>query len=38
MVDVSIFYKSEKTSGQTVWPKKIKFVPYHGRLVQLLYC
>ena len=26
LVEVSIFYKSEKTSGQTVWPIKIKTV------------
>ena len=26
LVEVSIFYKSEKTSGQTVWPRKIKKV------------
>ena len=26
LVEVSIFYKSEKTNGHTVWPKKIKTV------------
>ena len=26
LVKLSIFYKSEKNSGQTVWPKKIKKV------------
>ena len=26
LVEVSISYKSEKTSGQTVWPIKIKAV------------
>ena len=39
MVEVSNFYKSEKTSGQTVRPKKIKtvalIVRYHGRLPSL---
>ena len=37
LVEVNIFNKTEKMSGQTVWPKKIKkgstFVPCHGRLV-----
>ena len=28
LVKVSIFYKSEKTSGQTVWPIKIKTVAF----------
>ena len=32
-VEVSIFYKLEKMSSQTVQPKKINFVPYHGCLV-----
>ena len=26
LVEVSIFYKSEKTNGQTVWPIKIKTI------------
>ena len=26
MLDISNFYKTEKTSGQTVWPIKIKTV------------
>ena len=34
LVEVRIFYKSEKMSCQTVWPIKVKkrstFVPYHG--------
>ena len=37
LVEVSIFYKSDKKCGQTICPKKIKkssaFVPYYGRLV-----
>ena len=35
LVEVSIFYKSEKTSGQTVRPENIKTVSllYLGRLV-----
>ena len=37
LVEVSIFYKLEKTSSQTIWPLKIKnssaFVFYHGSLV-----
>ena len=36
LVEVSIFYKSEKMSSQTVRPKKINhsaYVPYHGCLV-----
>ena len=34
VVEVSIFYKSVKMSGQTIQRKKIKnssaFIPYHG--------
>ena len=40
-VEVNIFYKLEKTSGQTIWLKKIKtvefFIPYHGHLVFKLF-
>ena len=28
LVEVSIFYMSEKTSGQTIWPKKSAFLSY----------
>ena len=41
MVEVSIFYKLEKTSGQTIRPKKIKSVAFlylNGRLVFKLFC
>ena len=41
LVDVNMFYKSEKTCGQTIWPMKKNssaFVSYHGRLVFRLFC
>ena len=37
LVEVSIYYKLMKTSGQTVWPKKIKALPCYGHLVFLLF-
>ena len=38
LVEVSIFCKSEKTSGQTIWPNSSTFVPYHGCLVFYFSC
>ena len=37
-VDLVEFYKSEKTSGQTVHKNSSAFVSYHGRLDFRLFC